>query len=228
MNKAITLVIPAAGSGLRLDPKNPKQFLEHRGLKTLEWTLKAFEPIAQRLKKVIICLPEAYVNRIELQHPLSDVSQTLGGETRQESVYLGLQYLAKQDVLNNSHCLVHDAARPLLSSKDLNQLIDTLDKNNEAALLATPVKDTLKRSTPNQSVETTVDRANLWQAQTPQAAPGEIMLAAYKKAMEQGWQVTDDASILEQAGYPVHLVPSSDPNFKITQNQDWEIFKKLV
>lgn len=228
MNKPITLVIPAAGAGLRLDPENPKQFLLHRGLKTIEWTLKAFEVISNRISKIVICLPDTYLNSLKLNHSHKNLDLVAGGATRQESVYLGLKHLENEGVLNNSLCLIHDAARPLLHPNDLQQLIEKMDETGQSALLAVQAKDTLKLSDTNSLVDHTVSRDNLWQAQTPQGGPGELCLKAHLEAETQGWVVTDDASILEQSGAPVHLVPSQHPNFKITQNQDWELFKRLI
>jgi 2-C-methyl-D-erythritol 4-phosphate cytidylyltransferase len=228
MLRPITLVIPAAGSGLRLDPQNPKQFLEYRGLKTLEWTLKAFEPVANRLSKIVIALPEAYVNELKLQHEFTSVDLIAGGETRQQSVLNGLAHLHQQKLLNGSLCLVHDAARPLLHPDDLKHLIDALDRHAQAAILGIPVKDTLKKSTPEGTIETTIARDQLWQAQTPQAAWGELMYEAHLEAASNKSQVTDDASILELKGYNVHLIESQHLNFKITTSQDWELFKRLI
>ena len=105
MNKPITLVIPAAGSGLRLDPDNPKQFLEHRGKKTLEWTLHAFEPIKDRLEKVVICLPKEYVSIVKLNHNLKSLDLVSGGASRQESVKLGLVHLNKTKQLMGAFVL---------------------------------------------------------------------------------------------------------------------------
>jgi len=228
MKKSITVVIPAAGAGLRLDPENPKQFLLHRGLKTIEWTLKAFEVISERIVKIVICLPETHLHKIHLNHSFKHLDLIAGGASRQESVYLGLKHLNNLQLLNHHLCLIHDAARPLLHPDDLQQLLEKMDQTNEAALLAIQVKDTLKYSKTDNLVEKTIPRKDLWQAQTPQGGPGELCLKAHQEAQDKGWIVTDDASILEQAGTPVHLVPSHNPNFKITQQQDWELFKRLI
>jgi len=228
MTRPVTLVIPAAGAGLRLDPKQPKQFLTHRGLSLLEWTLKAFEPIMPRLSHVVVALPEAYLTQINLQHTLPSLSLICGGATRQQSVHLGLRHLDHLDLLNNSHCLIHDAARPLLHREDLLKLLAALDENPLPALLATPAKDTLKQSNSYGIIEHTLPRQHLWHAQTPQAALGEVMFNAHQQAETLGWEVTDDASILEQAGHTVRLIESDHSNFKVTQAQDWELFKRLI
>ena len=116
----------------------------------------------------------------------------------------------------------------LLSERDLKELIHTLDTTEEAGLLAIAAKDTIKMANSERKVKHTVPRENLWQAQTPQGGPGEWLLDSHLIAEKEGWEVTDDASILEQSSMPVHLVPSQDLNFKITQSQDWELFKRLV
>lgn len=228
MLRPITLVIPAAGAGLRLDPEHPKQFLEYRGLKTLEWTLKAFEPVAKRLSKVVIPLPTAYMGQLVLKHNLNSVDLVEGGDTRQQSVLLGLKHLHQLKLLSGSLCLVHDAARPLLHENDLKNLIHSLDQQVPAAILGIPVKDTLKKSSPNNTIESTVSREHLWQAQTPQAAWGELMFEAHLEAAKSHAVVTDDASILELQGHQVHLIESQYSNFKITTSQDWEHFKRLI
>lgn len=194
----------------------------------LQWSLEAFFGLGERLGEVVVPLAR------EILDAPPDFLKTLpksvhlceGGATRQRSVHAGLELLRSLG-RGSDMILVHDAARPLLSQGDLRHLIEVIETSGEGALLATPVRDTIKRSVDGSSVKETVDRSPLWQAQTPQGAPGELLWRASCRALEKEWQVTDDASLLEQDGVKVHLVQSKDPNFKVTLPEDWVLFTQM-
>jgi 2-C-methyl-D-erythritol 4-phosphate cytidylyltransferase len=228
MTRRVSIVIPAGGLGLRMGAGEPKQLQVHLGKTMLEWSLDPFLALGSRLGKVVIPLAK----EIHQQRPTfmdrwpSTVHTCVGGVTRQESVHRGFQVLldlgASEDLW-----LVHDAARPMLSQEDLLRLIDKIEESSDGALLATPVRDTLKRSNGDAQVEGTVDRACLWQAQTPQGAPGPLLWDASCRGLKEQWEVTDDASLLEQSGVPVHLVQSQNVNFKVTLPEDWDGFTAM-
>jgi len=157
----------------------------------------------------------------------SKVVTTVGGATRSESVAAGVQEVIKR-AGETTWALVHDAARPLLSSRDLVNLVSKVTQSQACGgLLATPVCDTLKRcdsnDTDTQAVQLTVDRSNLWQAQTPQMFRAIELLNALQGATAAGVSVTDEASAMEHAGMNPLLVQAMDPNFKITQNADLQL-----
>jgi len=149
------------------------------------------------------------------------VVTTLGGATRSASVESGVHRVA--DLAGpQSWALVHDAARPLLSSRDLLNLISQVTGSGAVGgLLASPVPDTIKRSDASDArIMETVDRNRLWQAQTPQLFRAELLLNALDAASNDGVTVTDEASAVEHLGESPLLIQAMDPNFKITRNAD--------
>ena len=225
----VAVVIPAGGSGKRMGGEAPKQWLVHRGKSLLEWSLLPFLELGSRLNCIVVPLPKNI-----FEHPpewlLAMADRVIlceGGETRQDSVHEGFYQLVLRG-LQGSIWLVHDAARPLLDPRDLNRLIDKIEHTQDGALLALPVRDTIKRSNREGEVVGTVDRSLLWQAQTPQGGPGHKLWAASLKAKSEQRSVTDDATLLEQSGHRIHLVEGHPLNFKITHPQDWELFQRLA
>ena len=194
----------------------------------LEWSLLPFLSLGKRLQTLVVPLPKnVFENPPAWLLALADrVILCEGGATRQDSVHAGFEQLICRG-FEDSIWLVHDAARPLLDQQDLNRLIEKIELTQEGALLALPVRDTIKRSNPENEIVGTLDRSQLWQAQTPQGGPGRKLWEASLKAQQLKWSVTDDASLLEQSGHRVHLVEGHPLNFKITHPQDWELFQKL-
>jgi 2-C-methyl-D-erythritol 4-phosphate cytidylyltransferase/2-C-methyl-D-erythritol 2,4-cyclodiphosphate synthase len=149
----------------------------------------------------------------------------LGGATRQESVRLGLEALCPRAP---ERVLIHDAARPFLMSDLVTRLIEALDAT-PAAIAAEPVADTLKRASPDGTIADTIDRANLWRAQTPQAFRFAPILAAHRRAAEAARSdFTDDAGLAEWAGLAVKLVASASANMKLTTTEDFALAECLV
>lgn len=144
----------------------------------------------------------------------------IGGETRQESVRLGLAALADEGY---SNVLIHDAARPFVSAEIISAVIDALT-SSPGAIAALPVTDTLKRSGNGTSIEKTISRDGFWRAQTPQGFHFAAILAAHNRAAaEHATGMTDDASIAEWAGIPVALVAGAENNIKLTTREDLEM-----
>jgi len=138
-----------------------------------------------------------------------------GGATRQDSVRLGLEALAAQDTKPDL-VMIHDAARPLIDAATITAVSKALD-TAQGAIAAKPLVDTLKRGA-GTSITDTIDRANLWQAHTPQAFHFDVILNAHQQVI--GQQLTDDAAVAEKAGLTVTLVPSNPDNMKITNPDD--------
>lgn len=136
-----------------------------------------------------------------------------GGSERQQSVYKGLQQLQSECIV-----LIHDGARPFVKQKYLHQLVEKANHYG-GAVLAVPVKDTIKMVR-NRIVEETIDRSTLWSIQTPQAFQLHLIMNAHKKAEEDGYIGTDDASLLERFGGKVVVVEGDYENFKITTPED--------
>ena len=138
-----------------------------------------------------------------------------GGERRQDSVRLGLAALPS----SCSHVFVHDSARPFFSARLLQRLLDGLTGDAHGVIPAIPVKDTIKECD-GDLVRSTPDRTRLAAAQTPQFFPAGTLRMAHEKALIEGMDATDDASLVENAGLPVRLVPGEEQNIKITTPED--------
>lgn len=211
------VIIPAAGSGSRMKLNYPKQYHEIAGAPILIHTLRAF--ISHPLIDIIaLVVPEDHLQEtteLLLQYQLDQENITLvtGGRRRQDSVFNGLKSLPKEC----SIVLVHDGVRPVVSQELISDCYHAAEEHG-SAIAAIPVTDTLKKSDSSMQVEITVNREELWQAQTPQAARHDLLLEAYEK---NGYaDVTDESSLLEKAGIPVQLVMGSEANIKITRQED--------
>ena len=146
-----------------------------------------------------------------------------GGATRQESVRSGLEALAS---FEPSHVLIHDAARPFVDDSIITRVLEALDRT-PAAIAAVPVADTLKRGE-GALISATVERKDLWRAQTPQGFHYRAILEAHRKAAAEGNELTDDAAVAERAGMAVTLVMGSEDNFKVTAADDLKRAERLV
>lgn len=156
---------------------------------------------------------------------LEKLSVTTGGATRQASVFNGLKFLSQQASQPDA-VLVHDAARPLITATILDDVIKCVEKE-PACTVGSPVSDTVKRVDDN-IIGETVDRTNLVAVQTPQAARFSELFEAHQRAEADGWVTTDDAAIMEMAGYKVSVVLSTRWNIKITTKEDLRICEALT
>ena len=239
---AIWGVIPAAGAGTRMMSAVPKQYLALQGETML---LRSCRTLVTNpaIDGCVVVLAKNDTGFEELPADIrSNVVTTVGGATRSESVAAGVQEVIKR-AGDSAWALVHDAARPLLSTRDLVNLVSRVTQSETGGgLLATPVCDTLKRCDQtttqpqdntkddachieglDQAVDVTVDRANLWQAQTPQMFRASALLNALQSAAAAGVAITDEASAMEHVGLNPLLVQAMDPNFKITRNADLKL-----
>lgn len=209
-----TALIVAAGAGVRFGGPVPKQYQEVGGMSILRRSVLAFlnHPLIDNVQVVISPSHRELYDRAT--EGLALLPPVHGGETRQDSVRLGLEAIAK----NNKPDLVmiHDAARPLIDAATITAVRKALE-TNPAATAAKPLVDTLKRSDGN-LITGTIDRANLWQAHTPQSFHFDVILKAHQAAI--GEKLTDDNAVAEKAGIPIILVPSNADNMKITNPDD--------
>ena len=209
-------IIVAAGRGARLG--RPKQFLELAGLPMVGWSIRTFAGMPEIAALVIATEPESMDDMKALGGRLAanlDVAVVRGGTTRQGSVRAALAAVpADCDAV-----LVHDGARPLVTPADVRAGMAEV-RERRAALLATPVVDTIKIVDPSRRVTRTLERSTLWSAQTPQFAMAAELREAHARAETEGVEVTDDAALLERAGIEVIVVPSTSDNFKVTLPED--------
>jgi 2-C-methyl-D-erythritol 4-phosphate cytidylyltransferase / 2-C-methyl-D-erythritol 2,4-cyclodiphosphate synthase len=230
-------IVPAAGRGERFasaaNLSIPKQYTALLGKSVLEWSLRALlaEP---RIHGIVVVLAAGDERWSEVARSLDSpkLLTTIGGAHRQDSVMNGLEYLAPT-VQADDWILVHDAARPCLSGKEVSALCDALEKNpREAAgkiagvVLAAPIVDTVKRELPN-GLET-VDRAGLWRALTPQVFAYADLRRALQDAARDRFAVTDEAQAMERLGVRAALVPGSPFNIKVTRAEDLELAAAIL
>ena len=212
-------LIPAAGRGARFstDGSN-KVFALLGGRPILHWTVSAFAEHAAVDGIVVVTGPSDISRCREALAGLPNVMAIIpGGATRQDSVQIGLFALgAEPDDL----VLVHDGARPLVTSGVIDRCIATA-RVGGSAVAALPVHDTLKRADPSHHVQETVDRTDLWAVQTPQAFRYQTLLNATVVARDAYFSGTDEASLVENAGdIAVRLVQGDSENIKITSQAD--------
>lgn len=215
----VAVVIVAAGRGARAGQANgPKQYQNIGGRAVIAHTLEMF--LAHpRTGQIVVAIhaDDHELFRQAAGTQAQRVTAVIGGPTRQESVRLGL--LALKDHAPGQ-VLIHDAVRPFVDAELIDRTIAAIGEN-EGALPALPVADTLKRESAAGVVAETVSRSGLHAAQTPQGFPYGPILAAHDKAYRLGrLDFTDDAAIAEWAHIPVKLVPGSPDNVKLTWARD--------
>lgn len=222
MSKRTFAVIPAAGTGSRFGGDTPKQYLPLNGAPLIRHTLQALLADVRIERIAVILAPDDTTWSAACLPPQSAARISLvreGGATRADSVINGINWLKNNIQLDyEDWVLVHDAARPCLHPDQLACLIDTLVDDPIGGLLAIPVADTLKRADQATRVDATVDRRQLWQAQTPQM----FRMGQLQHALSVGdrTMMTDEASAIEQLGQRPRLVIGSLTNLKVTYPED--------
>lgn len=220
-------IVPAAGSGSRMNNNRPKQYLHLHGKPIIQHTLERFcDP---RIAEIVVCVAEddPYWDTLTLPKPVIQIN---GGASRCHSVFNGLQAL-QQHAGPSDWVLVHDAARPCVRTADIEKLMGQLASHPVGGLLAVPVRDTMKRvalNSPlnherkkdNLEVMETVNRNGLWHALTPQMFRLEALFLALQDALNNNELVTDDAQAMERLGYHPVLIEGHPDNIKITHPQD--------
>lgn len=218
---SFSVVIVAAGSGTRAGPGQAKQWRLLAGKPVLRWSVEAFRA-AGAAEIVIVTTAEGETILPSVLQGLSGWRAARGGATRALSVEAGLATLS--DRPGDEPVMIHDAARPFVTRRVIESLLEALT-SADIALPALAVADTLKLDEPGASLRT-VSRANLWRAQTPQAAPRNTLLAAY--ATWTGDEPTDDAQVVEAAGGRVVLTPGDPLLTKLTYPEDFAMAERLA
>lgn len=201
----------------------PKQYLKLRDRALIEHSIKVFMQAAWIEGIVIVLAPgdEDFARLGTARHPR--LHTAAGGATRAQSVLAGLQKISELDAgnvnpANPPYVLIHDAARPCVTRDDLERLRDEAS-DEQGGLLAVPVSDTLKRAESGRAAAT-VDRRELWRAQTPQLFRLDLLRQALEHCAAQGVEVTDEARAMEAAGGRPRLVPGREGNIKVTYPDD--------
>lgn len=230
MKNRYVALIPAAGSGSRFGGDMPKQYRLLLGVPLIRHTLAALLG-DRRIDMIVVvlapddeywtdaCLPDEGGDRIRI---LRD-----GGATRADSVINGINWLRHNlYVKDEDWVLVHDAARPCLLSSQVSHLVSSLSNEPVGGLLAIPLADTLKRADEEGLVVATIDRKQLWQAQTPQMFRVGHLHAALSDPDLSG--ITDEASAIERLGHHPRLIPGSLTNLKVTYTEDLDLAEMIL
>ncbi|BBI36064.1 2-C-methyl-D-erythritol 4-phosphate cytidylyltransferase [Cohnella abietis] len=217
-------VVVAAGRGTRMGAADNKPYLELAGRTVLAHTLEAFEQCSAVTSIILVVSSgeqqkAGEIIRLEGFRKISLIIP--GGAERQDSVYAGLAALHTEGVL------VHDAARPLVTAKQITACCKAAEEHGASAL-AVPVKDTIKVSDGNGFIIATPERRTLWSVQTPQAFWRVELMDAHRQAREESAAATDDAMLLERLGRKVAIVEGDYANIKITTPEDLPIAELLL
>lgn len=231
-------LLPTAGSGLRLGGGLPKQFQELAGKPMLSYAVEAFiyspeiESIWIGVNANFIANP--ILSRIQ-ESGRSIHCVATGGATRQETVRNTLKAMLESGISANDWVLVHDAARPGILPKHIQGLIQAVQSQGSGGLLAIPVVDTLKLADKNSAiagnpttVEKTMPRDYVWQAQTPQMFQLSELLNAIEEGIRLEVDITDEASAIELSGIKPLLVEGAARNLKVTNRADWELMESIL
>ncbi len=221
-NPSIWALVPAAGTGARMQSAVPKQYLPLLDRPVLQHTLECLCAHAQ-VRGVLVGISADDAHWRDLAAKLAPLTKLLGtfagGATRAQTVLNGL-HLLQGRAQADDWVMVHDAVRPCLRASDLDRLIAAVKDHADGGLLALPVSDTVKRADETTRVVETVPRANLWRALTPQMFRLGKLRHALERALAEGADVTDEAAAIEAAGGRPMLVAGHPDNIKITVPED--------
>ena len=220
------VVVPAAGRGARFGADVPKQYLEVDGEPLIAHTLRALlsHPGVEGAVVALAAGDDAWPGWTEFEG--KPVRTCIGGASRAASVLAGLQALP-EDVRADDFVLVHDAARPNLSQGDLSLLLERGRADPVGAILAAPVRDTLKLAGDDGGIDGTQARERLWRALTPQLFRRLQLARALQAALAEGDEPTDESMAMERQGARPLLVEGSEANLKVTTPADLAHFRFL-
>ena len=216
----ISVIIAAAGSSVRMGGSTPKQYMDIEGCPVLVRTVRAFCGIPEISKILVMCpagdeafcegLVRQHLGRESVKEPVPVISFCAGGAVRQDTVLKGVRLLA-QDA---DHILVHDGARPFVSSRVIAGVIGALLAGADAAVPCVRPKNTIR------TAKETLDRSELFEVQTPQGFKAGVLLRACEKALADGFAGTDEASLAERSGCGITITEGDYANIKITTPED--------
>ena len=225
--RGLWAIVPAAGRGARFGGERPKQYMEVAGAPLIGHALSALlsHPGVRGAVVVLSAGDDRWPGWREVAG--KPVHTAVGGESRADSVLAGLQALP-DEVRADEFVLVHDAARPNLGHADLGALIERGRDDPVGAILAAPVRDTLKRAGDDGGIDGTEPRERLWRALTPQLFRRLQLTRALEAARDAGVAITDEAMAMERQGMRPLLVEGDEDNFKVTTPADLERFRFVL
>jgi len=220
----VAFLLLAGGSGSRMKADRPKQFLELRGKPVLQYTLELLLGM-ETTSHLVLVIAEQYRDMEFLQPSVAKGKVIFAdpGAERQDSVRSGLAAVPDDCTL----VAVHDAARPLVSEEAITACLCDASAHG-AAVLAVPMKPTVKESADGEFVLRTLDRSKLWEIQTPQVIRPQLLRDGFTKVEAESLDVTDDVSIVELLGKPVKLTMGEYTNLKLTTPEDMVIADTIL
>ncbi len=227
MEADVSVIMPAAGLSLRMGTNVRKPFIMIGDKPVFFYTLEKFCKL-KRVKEIIFVVNEK--DRSTVIEKWSDELKACkvtkivtGGERRQDSIYNGLSHLDSDTKI----ILIHDAVRPLIQTDEIEAVIKNTEEKG-AAIVASPMKLTVKQASSSLEIIKTVPRHDLWMAQTPQGFKRNLIVNAYDKIKDTNEEFTDDAEVVEKAGHTVGIVSGSYDNIKITRREDLKLAEQLL
>jgi 2-C-methyl-D-erythritol 4-phosphate cytidylyltransferase len=226
MSQTVAIIV-AAGKGNRMGSSTLKQYLVLGDKAILCHTVDVFNECME-IDRIILVLPDEdfsfcrnkILSPIHLGKPIDFVS---GGQERQDSVAKGLEAVHTHD----SIVVIHDGVRPFIRISEIRECLREA-RETGACAMGMHAQDTLKKTDPEGYVQETIERKYIWMVQTPQAFKYQIIKNAHKQAARNGYRGTDDAQLVEKAGYPVKMILGSRFNFKITTPEDFELARTMM
>lgn len=220
----VTTVIAAGGKGTRMGAGFNKVFMQLCGDEILLHTMRTFNE-SPLVDEIVVVTGADDIERVRTLGKENNINKlcavTEGGETRRASVYNGI-CCANGDII-----AIHDGARCLISHKEIEAVISDCEKYGAAAV-GVPCKDTLKSADENGFISGTVDRSRTYQIQTPQVFRRDIIISAHERAIEEGFEPTDDCALLERYGGKVKITEGSYDNIKLTTPEDIAVAQKIL
>jgi 2-C-methyl-D-erythritol 4-phosphate cytidylyltransferase len=215
----VAALIVAAGRGVRMGSSRRKQYLLLSGRPILSHTIERFGACPE-VDRITVVVPAEEIDHCQRQivpglRVTKEIRLVPGGNRRQDSVRNGLEALR----IDTRIVLIHDGVRPLVRPKLIAACIQGA-REWGACIPAIEVTDTLKQVDGAGAIVRTVSRDGLYAVQTPQAFQTDLILKAHRHAIQEGWQATDDASLVERMGATVHIIPGERGNIKITTPED--------
>jgi len=226
MAAKVSVLIPAAGSSSRFKSKTKKQFSEMGGRAVF---LRTIEMFADRddVAQIVLAIPAEDEELFQIKWSASlafhGVKVIIGQQQRFQTVAKLLEQVSDDAEL----IALHDAVRPCVTKKQITSVFAAAEQTG-AAILAHRLVGTVKQADPELNITKTVDRAALWEAQTPQVFKPEIIRRAYENLDNIDQNITDDAQLVEALGHPVKIVESSSSNIKITNSEDLHIAMAIL
>ncbi len=225
-------IIVAAGKGLRMDLKTKKQYLHLDGIPILARTIMAFDTCDQ-VHEIILVVPKqeksyCKTNIIDPYGFKKKIHLVEGGNKRQDSVLNGLKYIQDRFTRQKEAVvMIHDGVRPFVDQNMIKDCIWNAIKNG-ACIPAVKITDTVKHADRDCFIQKTVNRENLYNAQTPQTFKLDLILRAFDHAEKTLFLGTDDATLVEHLGHKVFIINGSKWNIKITTPEDLVLGKYLL